>query len=183
MPTPSTIDPYLAVDVQAHDLLACICSELDAMSALDDAVKGCPCHAWVADGRPADDFCCEPCVADRDGGQLVVWLDRLFPFERFPAASGGPHRCPVQFAATFNIEIVRCAPTVDDSGRPPRRAAIEASARQRHADVSALLRGAQCCVETCEQWSFGAVTSRGPEGGCVGSLLPVTVAVPTCACD
>lgn len=183
MPDPVSIDPYLAADLQAKDLLACICSELDAMAALDDTLKGCPCHAWVADGRPADDYCCEPCVADRAGGQLVVWLDTLFPYERFPAASGGPHRCPVMFAGRFNIEIVRCAPTVDDSGRPPKKEAIEASARQRHADMIAMLRGALCCLDECPQYSLGAITTRGPAGGCVGSLLPVTLDIATCACD
>lgn len=165
------MDDPIIYDVAA-ELLACACAALEATTA------GCPARATVVAGEAAWDDCCE--------GQLTVSVPTIFPSTTFPDPDTRNAVCGPPFTAfDVDVEIVRCAPTVNSSGRAPSVADLNASALIWHLDARAVWTGVLCCLHA-HRLEWNSVVRQqialGPEGGCVGSRLTVTVGLTDCVC-
>jgi hypothetical protein len=149
-----------------QELLDCVCASLEKTSC------GCPCRAFVASGTVAWDSCC-------DGGQLWVGVDRIYAYGTFPAPAGIV-TCSPPLATDIVIGVLRCAPTINDQGEAPSAAALSASSAQVYEDAYAVTNGVLCCLTpTARQRPFVMGNQRpiGPQGGCVGTELRLTVAL------
>jgi hypothetical protein len=158
-------------DVKVWDVLTAILACAEA--GLNETSNQAPARSYVAMGEPAHDDCCD--------GQLVVWFERIYPSAAFPDEDLRPVVCAgAQTAIVVNVEVVRCAPTYDANGNPPSSAALLASARETNVDARAIWTSVLCCLRLRkDEWS--AIVNQqapiGPQGGCVGSRLTVTVGV------
>jgi hypothetical protein len=149
-----------------QELLDCTCS------ALEKTQCGCPDYAFVSAGVVAYDHCC-------DGGQLWVGIDRVFAYDRFPAPAGILN-CTPPLAADIVIGILRCAPTLNDKGEAPSAETLTASSAQVYEDAYAVVQGVLCCLVPTQRerlFVMGNQRPLGPQGGCVGSELRLTVAL------
>jgi hypothetical protein len=150
-----------------QELLDCTCA------ALEKTACGCPCYAFVSAGTVAWDKCC-------DGGQLWVGIDRIYAYDRFPAPATGAIMCSPPLAADIVIGVLRCAPTLSDQGEPPSAEALSASSAQVYEDAYAVVNGVLCCLVPTQRerlFVMGNQRPLGPQGGCVGSELRLTVAL------
>lgn len=159
------VTPDLLVRL-TQEILDCACS------ALEKTACGCPCHAFVASGAVVFDRCC-------DDGQLWVGIDRIYAYGNFPAPAGVA-TCMQPLAADLTIGILRCAPTMNDQGEPPTAEVLTLSAAQVHEDGYVLMNGVMCCLAEharARPFVIGSQRPIGPQGGCVGSELKITVAL------
>lgn len=116
----------------------------------------------------------DDCCAGQVWGRLVNLM---------PAPGATPGRTPglspaaaPWWLATIEIGIVRCAAVLDDQGRAPTPAAITADGEQGIADLAAILSVLRCePIRSFEGW-----LPVGPEGGCFGGTLTITVQVQNC---
>ena len=77
--------------------------------------------AYVAAGEIAWDNCC---------GMLVVAPERIYRSQVFPTENGNEELCFGGYLVVdLLVLIVRCVPTVDDRGRAPSQAALQAAYR------------------------------------------------------
>lgn len=176
------------VDDLAQHLLGCVCAALDDTASRVEGQPGCPCVTCVHPGQPAWDSCCDCTPAGRAGGQLNVWVERVYPTGDGPwpeqqTTTAGPRCLPAGtgVAADLVVTLLRCAPAVDDQGNPPGCEALQRAARITHVDLVTVLGAATCCLPTAGR----ARGSRrvlvrdarlvGPEGGCVGVEVRLTV--------
>lgn len=140
---------------------------------------------FVAPGIAAAwDDCCD---RSPDGdGQAWVAVERVYPTDPFPLEVVEPMRCgPSEYAAALAVGVLRCAHTVDDRGRSPSAEKVtgdaEEVARDRQAALTAILCGFLPDADP-GTWQLGQWTPLGPDGGCVGGLWRLTVAVGPCPC-
>jgi len=162
----------------AHTLLQCARFELDACDAP-------PTRTYVTTGEIVWDDCCA------DGGQLVVSIKRTFNTDTFPATVATPLVCQNwEAAADLEVQIVRCAPTYNDDGEPPTTEQLNESALLVINDAAAVRRGVTCCLlsmlDAGVEITDAIVNEQsfvGPQGGCVGSSLFITIGVlEVCDC-
>ena len=130
-------------------------------------------------------------------GLLAVSVTRTYLTSDFPteqgaggaagAAPAGP--CAAAFlAADLTVQAMRCAPGPDSQGEPPSCPALAAAAREVTSDAWHVRRAVTCRLQDLLDggqlidYQVGAQSFMGPEGGCVGSALAVTVAVDN-PCD
>lgn len=137
-------------------------------------------RAFTAPGLSAAwDTCCQK----GDGeGQASVAVERVYPTEDFPIeAAGLPMRCgPGEYAAVLAVEVMRCAHTVNDQGKPPTAEQVTGDADKVAADRQTVWDAILCDFLADADpgtWTLGAWEPLGPNGGCVGGLWRVTVAV------
>lgn len=174
MPPPNT--PLLYFEV-AERFLDCACDALALTTC------GCPTCRCVLAGAVAWDHCC-------DGGQLYASVERVYPSDPFPENMTEPAPCGVQLAADLVIGILRCAPTQDNSGKPPSCEKQSAFAAMVFEDAYAIQNAITCCLaallgEPCWLRSY-VVRDQifvGPEGGCGGSELRFTVTLDDPFCQ
>lgn len=140
---------------RAEDLLACV--ELDPL----------PCRTVVHPGPTVPFDVCER-SGDRDG-QLWVAINAVTP--GWPTPTGAPSGCAEQFTIEWELGVVRCAATLDDSGRPPDPSEIAADAAQQLVDAQVLREAFLCCWP---QQGRSVIADRWdaipPAGGCVGGV-------------
>jgi hypothetical protein len=116
-------------------------------------------------------------------GQLWVRLINVVPsgVGQQPGAVVGCK--PLQWTALIGLGALRCAASVDDSGRAPSPATLTAEALQMSADRTALAEALQCAIaQYVSQLSFVRWDSLGPQGGCVGGEWLVQVNFDNCSC-
>jgi hypothetical protein len=171
---------------RVYDLAAalrdCVADTLEA-----SATAGLPERVCVVPGAIAWDDC--------QCGQLAVTVTRLYPSNRFPQELSGqgsdvPSRCGAALLGVdLTVQVVRCAPSPTDADPAVACAALEATAQMVLDDAYWTRVGVVCCLRDLEDettitdWLVRAQTPAGPQGGCVGSDLAVTVAVPyDCPC-
>lgn len=164
-------DPLLLYNVAAQ-LLECARAEL----ATTDA--GEPALVSVVDGLPAHDNCCD------GGGQLYAYVETIAPMTSFGAVDPAPIKCAVgSLGITVVVGVVRCAPGLDDNGNPPAASVIDASAREKLADMLALFTSVTCCLAAWNSdpdgWEGQVLSHRSipPLGMCAGSEMRVLVTV------
>lgn len=148
----------------ASDLLAA------AEAALDPARTGNAVidRTFVSHAEPAWDLC------EHDQLTVHAVLGRHRQTSRQP--------CQVQPLIEWHVQVVRCVPTVDDSGTAPTADALDVSAETLLVDLWCLLTGLYDAARTggladdCGQVSFGDCTPLGPSGGIAGWDVVVEVA-------
>lgn len=160
-----------ALYTAAAALLACV------RATLAVTVAGVPDRVCLVPGELAWDEC--------DCGLLAVTVGRVYPSSTFPTdVSLDPRQvdcAPPYTVADVTVTVLRCAPTVDEAGNPPTCDDLAAAAATWRADAAAVLTGVACCLPDLvdagriEQYRIGDLTPLGPEGGCMGSELRVTI--------
>lgn len=181
-----------ALDLIAHQILNCVCAELDrvAAEAADLELPGCPCRVGVVPGGAvAWDNCCDDCSGeDKHQGQLTVSLGRVFPTTRFPLEERTVDICePATLAATYVVTLLRCMPTMDNRGRPPSSEALARAAQIVSTDALTMQHAIACCVTRDENGKKRRVvitghTPVGPGGGCTGTELTLVVDTKLACC-
>jgi hypothetical protein len=131
-------------------------------------------------------------------GQLAVAVSRTYLSDNFPLEfAAGPQQLgagspcgPAWLVAELAVQVVRCAPTLDDAGNPPSCIALDTSAQETLADAWLVRRAVTCRlaqladVDQLVDYRVGAQLLLGPEGACVGSQLPVLVCLDNaCQCE
>lgn len=128
---------------------------------------------------------------DCECGQLAVAEVRRFPSNMFPleqvdhtAECGAPY-----LVVAYNISLARCAPTVNENGKAPTCAKLQASAHQLNKDMGDIRRAIECCLNVhydshaIVAYELGAQEITGPQGRCIETTLAVLVAFANgCGC-
>lgn len=163
-------------------------STLNVAERLRDAVS----ERLAADGRPVRralvypgdsptwDDCCD---SGADGeGFAAVSVDRVYPADPFPVEDSDAQRCGVrEYGATFGVHVLRCAATVSASGAPPTVESIEADTVDVAADRESVAAAIGVVCDELDDPGGVTITDwtpLGPQGGCVGGVWRLTVAVP-----
>lgn len=157
----------------AADLAQCVCA------ALKDEARGEDVWAGECCVRPGSqvswDTCCE------DGGQAWVTLLSGYPTTSFPTidTSTSETSCSnglITLGLVFEVGILRCvcANAVCDCDT------MEDNASKIFGDLQAALRGINCCFSApddgCDRgWRMNNFELIGPEGGCAGVKINLTV--------
>lgn len=157
------------------------------LSCVDEALRDYDaptCRSFLAPGGPpAWDVCCDCGTGD---GQLWVQVAEAFPTDDFPSPVAGANRCPPSgFGARLVVGILRCAAVVDDQGRAPSSERLTADALKVQRDRAIVYEALRCCYLVDADpgtYQIGSWTPLGPQGGCVGGAVNVTVAAPACRC-
>lgn len=148
----------------AQEILGCICAALDS-----DSECLCPCNKFVAHGQVTYDFCCP--------GQLWVAVDRLFVYDNFPQASSGPVTCTPALGAEMSVGLLRCAPTLNEAGKPPTAEQLDAASQTALREGMIVLSSLICClIENGPRARRFSIGGQSPlSGGCLGSITRFSV--------
>lgn len=181
----------------AEGILACVCAALDEAKAQDPELPGCPCRAFVAPGSLVAWDCGLGCE-DSCQGQLTVNLLDLSEATAFPASSssGGrstskmPPGCvtPTYAVATYLVTLLRCVPTMENTGLPPEPADLRNAAVVAMSDAEVVYDALACCVQGLAtsgrvlKYTVDRVRTIGPQGGCAGVEARLAVYLPNCPC-
>ncbi|MFC7721151.1 hypothetical protein [Nonomuraea recticatena] len=162
----------------AEELLACFCA------ALEETTAGAPCRCSLLPGaQVAADLCCD---CGNGNGQAWVRVDSMWPTTaRWPQRLGEPEKCPINlWAVQLELGAFRCAAKVDNRGRPPSAARLTRDAEIVLDDAAAMRRAISCCFRTADEPKRRLVVGEwrplGPDGGCVGGFMQVTVKADDC---
>jgi len=122
------------------------------------------------------DECCE--------GVAWVRLVAVYPSSNFPNPDTAWSSCgPLQWAAILEMGVARCAPTPDEN-EIPSADEWNALAEAVLGDAAAMRR-ALCCfadLEADRMYLPGLWQPLPVEGGCVGGVQTVTIAIDNCDC-
>ena len=129
-----------------------------------------------------------PAMIPWDGcecGTLAVAVQRQYLTTSFPAVADAEQvPCGGGFvAADLLVQLLRCAPTPDGRSVAPGVGPLEDTAKLILTDAWVALSTAQCTLAALEEegviveYVVRPQAFAGPQGGCVGSVLAVTVAV------
>lgn len=168
---------------------SCVCAAWDDLPEADR-----PARCGIVPGRDvAIDECC-------DG---FAWVRKVQQFRT--STDGFPNQLADQnqpcaqwlWAVEIGVGVVRCTPTGDLETNPPTPPTMEelkAAAEQAADDEIRVRRALACCLPAAlrPMWrlmtsspvliQYGPAVSVGPEGGCHGFEMTLTVAVPECLC-
>jgi hypothetical protein len=173
---PVVVDPLAPV---VASLLGCLTERL--------AVYDVPvCRSFWHPGATAPWDACGTVDGGAEG-QAWVAVQRVYPTDRFPAQVAEAHRCvPSGYGAEVVVGILRCAATVDDSGRAPTGDRVTVDAVKVSRDRQIILETIVCCLFGDDPdpggFRLGAWEPLGPNGGCVGGQWRLDVALPACRC-
>ena len=118
-------------------------------------------RAYVATGAVAWDDCC---------GMLVVTPETVYRSIAFPSENGNEEFCYAgEIAMNLNVLLMRCVPVMDNQGRPPSAASLDAAYEKLLVD-SSVIWNAITLAELPENWERAGVrqTFVGADGGCIG---------------
>ncbi len=162
----------------AEALAQCLCSMLEA-----EAPVRCCCVL------PGAEVAWDDCSCDGTrGGMAWVRIVNDYPTARFPQPyTGKSQPCGGAYdgwAGALDLGVLRCAPTVDARGRLPSCEQQHTAARRAAADKHIMRRAVSCCgwAEDRQIIEHGW-QALGPEGGCHGGVLTVTVNQHACVCN
>lgn len=144
-----------------------------AAAALDKGPTGAPHLTYVSFSPAAWDNCCEG-RAGKPGGQLTAWFGNVVPTVNFPQPILTPRPCDTPYAVPVTIELVRCAPSIDDSGNLTLDK-LTGPLHELMDDGWRILRAIQCAYDE-GPWG-GIVTGMTPlpeQGGCHGLTVSTT---------
>lgn len=165
----------MAEDASLYALAAAVLDVVHARLTLDDLDP--PDRRYVSAGQPAHDLAEGDCSE-----QLTVQVTRVFSTSgSVTVETPGPVRDPGQMTVEVSIQVVRCAPTLDDLGGAPGAVVEEAAARMVLVDaaaVDAALTAATgdelpgCSSVAVMEWRPG-----GPQGGVVWGTTVARIGV------
>lgn len=154
----------------AQEVLDCACEALTGQ----DSICPCPCRKFVSIGPPVWDQCC-------DGGQLAVWLERVYVAANFPASNNTAITCSAPLAGEYVLQLIRCVPTMDEQGNAPSAEALSDSAQDIYSDLYVAYKAVLCCLAAYKKHrNFVMRDGRfvGPQGGCAGFEIRFAVELP-----
>lgn len=144
-----------------------------AYDAVSATAAGPPARACVVPGVLVWDDC--------QCGLLAVTWSAIAASNQIPStveASGDP--CgPPYVAVQAGVAMLRCASVGDQA--PPTCDELVADTLTMTEDAAAIRAAVGCCLRDLAaefklaDWSLGATTPLGPEGGCAGSALSLTL--------
>ena len=144
-----------------------------------DVNRFCP----IVPGELAWDEC--------DCGLFAQTITQSFPSNNFPtpASDSRQDTCgPKFFVINVNAYIIRCVPGPSDNGTSPSCVVLEDAAIQLECDRQALRSGITCYLRDLRNsyrifdYSVGATTVVGPQGGCAGVEISYQFAVTGICC-
>lgn len=157
----------------AHDALDAVKEQLA------EGLGGVPARSCVVPGAIAWDEC-DTC------GQLAIAAQRIFPTTNFPTednTSSSQCGSAAFLGIDFTVQIIRCAPTIDESGNPPSCDALDRCAKIVMQDayyvicaITTLL-DALIASDAIVDYLLRQQLFIGPEGACTGSDFVFTVGV------
>lgn len=164
---PVSFDPFSI----AADLADCVCAALKDTAREETAWAGdCCVHPG---SQVAWDSCCE------GGGQAWVALQSGFPTTTFPILDTATSETTcttgiVSLGLVFEIGVLRCVNSEVNCDQ------FEADAAAILDDLKAVLNGLNCCftaaTDDCDRgWRLNSFEMVGPEGGCAGVKISITV--------
>lgn len=164
----------------ATTILECVRARIVDEAGSPDFDRVC-----VVPGEVAWDAC--------DCGQLTINNPTQFSSNVFPSpiTGGDQTQCGAPLiASTFTITALRCSPSNDRNGHPPKCSALANAAKQLYSDKFYMRAATLCCLASLqmtnvlEQYTVGNIIEVGPRGGCVGAELSFTVGVINgCLCE
>lgn len=146
------------------------------LDALAQSMTDCgtpPCRLFLSTDTVVPwDMCCE-CT---DGvGQAWVNVTSIEPILSSPSHG---QQCPPVFEATVRVGILRCALTQDDGGAAPDPMDLTeqtlAILQDRALIQRAIFQIWSFTIEA-DDWTIGNWLGLGPQGGCVGGQVTLTV--------
>ncbi|MER6828897.1 hypothetical protein ABT352_23150 [Streptosporangium sp. NPDC000563] len=165
----------------AEELLGCFCEALAA------SVGGAACRCSILPGaQVAADLCCD---CGDGNGQAWVRVAEMWPTTAaWPQRVAQVERCPLNlWAVELEVGAYRCAAKVDNRGRFPSADRMTRDAEVILDDAAAMRRAVTCCFRDSEEGRrsarkllVGAWRPLGPDGGCVGGQMSVTVSAYDC---
>lgn len=164
---PPDADPRLGPVLSG--LTACLCATLAAGGR-----PACACCLVWGSSPPAQDFC--SCDCDGGHGQAWVRIVRQDPV----VTDQRRRRCQTwRMQTTIEIGVARCVAVV----APDQQSAPTCEQRETDAwglvlDTRLLREAVACCdaLTDVQVWP-GPVTPMGPQGGCAGVTVQITVEV------
>lgn len=155
----------------------------DLADALAITMGGRPSRIVIMPGGIAWDECGADC------GSLIASLGEVYLTDTFPHM--GTIRNPVELSycraswmvGNFVIQILRCAPVPQGNELTVSDTALAASAQVVMSDACIVLDNAACSLQRMKDidmfidYSVSNSVMQGPEGGCVGSELSVSIAL------
>ncbi|MFF2650602.1 hypothetical protein [Streptomyces sp. NPDC058045] len=164
---PPEADPRLGPVLSG--LVACLCATLT-----DGGRPACAC-CLVWGNQPAQDFC----ACDCDGGHGQAWV-RVVRQEPVDTDQQRRRRCQTWRMQTIvEVGVARCVAVVAEDGQSaPTCAQRESDAWGLVLDQRLLREAVACCeaLQDVQVWP-GTVTPMGPQGGCAGVIMQITVEV------
>lgn len=157
---------------------------VDLLNYLDEALVSCeaaPCRVFLdVSDNPPWELCCQ--CADGSIGQAYVTVYRV---RHMNQVDGGTMPCPGIFEADVRIGVLRCAITSEDDGTPPPQDAVSMQSLGVLRDRLAINQAIRCLFGSeydVDDWTLGNWRSLGPQGGCVGGEVELTIrfADPRC---
>jgi hypothetical protein len=156
----------------------CVAAELaDTVNGLPDRI------CLVVPGAIAWDKC--------DCGQLAQTITGVGPTEQFPTPYTGDftNGCgPEMAVVSVSLSLTRCMPGITRQNEPPSCDTLLATAIGHEEDRAAVRRSIACCLRTYHRayriynWTVGAATTAGPEGGCIGIDISYQFSIPNTCC-
>ena len=143
----------------------CLCNEV---------APTCWCGLYPGDQVPME-FCGE-CDSGKCG-MAYVRLASAYPSSEFPFPDSDA-QCVAPLAYQVAVGVMRCVPVANDDGSLPDPGDILTSTLAHLDDQQAVARAVRCCVTTNAHGMahvMGEWQPIGPQGGCVGGEVMVTV--------
>lgn len=155
----------------AVEFLDAIVEALDTIPVFNSALDGAPERAFVSPGTPVFD-CCD---------QIAIHPPVVSAGGTSPGglAEGKRHVYGMINHVSLLASVTRCIPTIDEFGRAPSVASLQASAEQLNADGWALwnhlynLQSSGLLLSLCDQVFFDGINATAPSGGCAGWTVSV----------
>jgi hypothetical protein len=159
---------------QADDVWA-VCGEVlqAALVGLATLPAGAPARNFVGYVTPGADCDCA------GGGQVACWPTQIRESATRTAGGteGGHHVAlnNVVIEVAMTLQIIRCIPTISDTGKPPTPAQIDNASHAIHSDAWFLWcwlreekRAERLLAGLCREIWFDAMTPEPALGGCAG---------------
>jgi len=155
----------LAIVTGMLELLECACAEVTVNG------QGEPCFCGIYPGSNVSWDYCGECSRGKCG---MVYLrpGETVPYTIFPRAELDD-KCVLPLAFEMELGVVRCFPTMDESGELPDPADITAAALGLIADQYALYSAIKCCETSLRTLVIDRWTPSGPSGGCVAGAWTI----------
>lgn len=160
-------------DTSVYDAAAAL---LECVRAAVEPVTGVPLgRVCVVPGDIAFDGC------DCDGALYASWRTS-YDSAAFPAPQEAPRNCGAPYAVgQIGLALARCVPVVDERGYPPTCAELADAARLHAREAYWMRRAALECLCSMRrsgviaEYLIGAQVPVGPQGGCAGIAMDVTI--------
>lgn len=158
-----------------------------AREALDDTLGGAPAglrECFAVPGAIAWDDCqCGQLALSVGPSYFSTTFPQPEPARRALTGCGAPY-----WVAPVTVTMLRCAPTPGPADVAPSCDALAYASMVLESDRQVITQALACCLQawvsdrTIADYVIGPQSPVGPEGGCVGIALTVTVALENCTC-